>query len=89
VASKAHTISFPERDVVLALADEATMERLVRNSDAIAELRLAKDTPTLFLEMKAVEQADWAANLASRTNPPSATAPATAFWIAARHKLIH
>jgi hypothetical protein len=65
VAMKAHTINFPERDVVLALADEATMERLIENSDAVAELRLAKDTPTLFLEMRAVEQADWAANLAA------------------------
>jgi hypothetical protein len=76
VATKAHTISFPERDVVLALADEATMERLIRNTDAVAELRLAKDTPTLFLEMKAVEQADWAINLAGRLTPPPANAPA-------------
>jgi hypothetical protein len=65
VATKPHIISFPERDVILALADEATMERLVRNSDAVAELRLAKDTPTLFLEMRAVEQAAWAADLAA------------------------
>ena len=43
VAVKDHTLSFPERDVVLALADEATMDRLVRNSDAVAELRVAKD----------------------------------------------
>lgn len=76
VATKAHTISFPERDVILALSDEATIERLIQNSDAVAELRLAKDTPTLFLEMRAVEQADWAANLADRLTPPAATAPA-------------
>jgi subtilase family protein len=37
---------------------------------------VAKDTPTLFLEMRAVEQADWAANLAGRITPPSAVAPA-------------
>lgn len=76
IATKAHTISFPERDVVLALGDEATMELLIRNTDAVAELRLAKDTPSLFLEMRAIEQADWAANLAGRITPPSATAPA-------------
>lgn len=29
VATKAHTISFPERDVILALSDEATIERLI------------------------------------------------------------
>jgi hypothetical protein len=76
VATKAHTISFPERDVILALGDEATMERLIQYTDAVAELRLAKDTPSLFLEMRAVEQADWAANLAGRVTPPSAIAPA-------------
>ncbi len=76
VAHKDHTISFPERDVVLALADEATMARLVENTDAVAELRVAKDTPTLFLEMRAVKQAEWATDLADRINPPSAIAPA-------------
>jgi hypothetical protein len=76
VATKPHTISFPERDVVLALANIETMERLIQHSDALAELRLAKDTPTLFLEMRAVEQAEWAANLAERITRPVATAPA-------------
>ena len=76
VAVKDHILSFPERDVVLALADEATMNRLVRNSDAVAELRLAKDTPSLFLEMRTVDQADWAADLAGRVAAPSALAPA-------------
>jgi Subtilase family len=76
VATKAHTISFPERDVILALGDEAIMERLIQHTDAVAELRLAKDTPSFFLEMRAVEQADWVANLAGRIMTPSATAPA-------------
>jgi hypothetical protein len=76
VTTKDHVLSFPERDVVLALADEATMDRLVRNSDAVAELRLAKDTPTLFLEMRTVEQAEWAADLAGRVAAPPALAPA-------------
>jgi Subtilase family len=75
VSVKAHTINFPERDVVLALADEASMERLIRNTDAVAELRLAKDTPTLFLEMRAVDQADWAQNLANRVTAPGPIAP--------------
>jgi hypothetical protein len=71
VAMKEHMISFPERDVILALSDLATMERLIQHSDAVAELRVAKDTPRLFVEMRAVEQADWAANLADRITPPS------------------
>lgn len=76
VAVKDHTISFPERDVVLALGDEATIRRLVENTDAVAELRVAKDTPTLFLQMRTVEQAGWASDLAGRTASPSADAPA-------------
>jgi len=62
--------------VVLAHADEATMARLVENTDAVAELRLAKDTPTLFLEMTAVDQADWVQDLVRRVAPPHALAPA-------------
>lgn len=76
VAIKEHVISFPERDVALALADEETMDRLIRNSDAVAELRLAKDTPSLFLEMRTVDQADWANDLVDRITPPSPLAPA-------------
>ncbi|MGE0774122.1 MAG: S8 family peptidase [Sphingomonadaceae bacterium] len=76
VAIKEHVISFPERDVALALADEATMDRLIRNSDAVAELRLAKDTPSLFLEMRTIDQADWANDLVDRITPPSPLAPA-------------
>jgi hypothetical protein len=76
VAVKDHAISFPERDVVLALATEETIERLVENTDAVAELRLAKDTPTLFLEMRPVDQAEWARNLVDRVDGPDALAPA-------------
>lgn len=76
IAVKDHAISFPERDVVLALATEETMARLVENSDAVAELRIAKDTPTLFLEMRPVEQADWAEDLVDRVEAPDAIAPA-------------
>ena len=76
VTLKEHTINFPERDVVLALADEAVMTRLVTNTDAIAELRLAKDTPSLFLDMRPVEQAAWVDDLAQRLTGPRDTAPA-------------
>jgi hypothetical protein len=73
---KEQALNFPERHVVLLLADEAALSRLVINTDAIAELRLAKDTPTLFLEMKPVEQADWVADLVRRVTGPSRNAPA-------------
>lgn len=69
-------VSFPERDVVLVLSDVATMARLIENSDAVAELRAAKDTPNFFFEMKPVEQAEWAGDLANRAVTPGEDAPA-------------
>lgn len=76
VAVKPHLVSFPERDVVLAHADTATMARLVANTDAVAELRAPKDSPSFFLDMRPVDQADWAGDLADRAVPPGALAPA-------------
>ncbi|TAU38059.1 S8 family peptidase [Rhizobium leguminosarum] len=73
---KDHAIRFPERDVVLAHGTEATIARVVSNSDAIAELRLAKDTPSIFLEMGAPEQVEWAEDLVGRLVAPDALAPA-------------
>jgi hypothetical protein len=75
VALKEHAISFPERDVVLALGDDALMGRLVTNTDAVAELRLAKDTPSRFLEMRPIEQAAWVEDLAQRLTKPRRNAP--------------
>lgn len=76
ITTRDHIISFPERDVVLALADEVVMAHLIVNTDAVAELRLAKDTPTLFLEMQTVDQVDWASDLADRITPPGVLSPA-------------
>ena len=76
VAVRPQMVSFPERDVVLALGDTALMARLVANSDAVAELRAPKDRPSFFLDLKPVEQADWAGDLVGRVDPPGAVAPA-------------
>ena len=76
VMVKPHLVSFPERDVMLALADTATMALLVANTDAVAELRAPKDNPSFFLDMRPVDQADWADDLANRAVAPGALAPA-------------
>jgi hypothetical protein len=47
-------LSFPDRDVCLIYGNEITVARLMVNSDAIAELRKAKDTPTRFLQLSNV-----------------------------------
>lgn len=76
VPQKPHTVRFRERDVVLVLADEVTMARLVRNSDAVAELRAAKDTPALFLGMDGAAQREWTDELLDRLTPPEDAAGA-------------
>lgn len=68
--SPERVVSFPERDVVLALADEAAMARVVRNCDAVAELRIAKDTPALFLRMGGAEQREWTDDVLTRVSSP-------------------
>jgi len=61
---------FPDRDVRLVYGDEIAVARLFVNSDAIAELRLAKDTPAKFVEWSNVQQAARATELASRLIVP-------------------
>lgn len=63
-------IQFPEREVVLALGTRPELGRCVINSEAIAEVRIAKDTPSLFLSMGNAEQAEWAGTLADRLEGP-------------------
>ena len=40
-----HVVLFAEREVVLACATPLSLGRIIANTDAIAELRLARDTP--------------------------------------------
>jgi subtilisin family serine protease len=62
---------FPDREVRLVHADEAAVGRLFLNSNAIAEIRRAKDTPALFVDWSNVEQAAWASDLAQRLVQPN------------------
>ena len=71
-----YKVSFPERNVVLVRASLEAMNRLAQNSDAIAELRIPKDTPRFFLEMPSIEQEEWAGDLADRAIAPGPLAPA-------------
>ncbi|VXD20445.1 conserved hypothetical protein [Planktothrix serta PCC 8927] len=66
-----NSISFPEREVILALATVTDLSRIINNNGLIAELRLAKDLPSIFLEMDNQEQIDWVKELAHRTIVPS------------------
>ncbi|BAQ67122.1 S8 family peptidase [Geminocystis sp. NIES-3709] len=84
-------IHFPERTVILAMANVEKIEQVLQNSDTIAELRIAQDTPSFFLNLKVTEKEKWAEDLCNRTLPPQDDAVAVCLldhgvnW---RHKLI-
>jgi hypothetical protein len=79
IPTQSQSLSFPEREVVLAMCTAQTMERTIKNSDAVAELRIAKDTPSIFLEMQAREQIEWAEELAERLIAPKKDAVSISF----------
>ena len=60
-------LRFPERSVVLILAIRAQLEHLVEVSDDIAELRLAKEVASTFVETANQEQAERVKGLLART----------------------
>ena len=70
-----HAVTFAEREVVLARATPQLIGRIVSNTDAIAELRLLRDTPALFMEMDGAEQIAWSQEMADRLVPPDENAP--------------
>lgn len=61
-----HSIVFPDREVVLTLTSVTDLSRIIKNNGLIAELRLAKDSPSMFFEMEQ-EQVSWVEELANRT----------------------
>lgn len=72
---KSDALTFPEREVVIALTDEETLQRIMANTDLVAELRIAKDNPALFLDMSAAEQREWSDELLGRLEQAPESAP--------------
>jgi hypothetical protein len=67
---KPHAVRFPEREVLVALSDVSTLDRLVTYSDVVAELRRAKDTPAFFMGLGGAEQRAWSDDALKRLTPP-------------------
>ncbi len=76
LATKEHSVTFPEREVVLVRAAPESIGLIISNTDAIAELRMARDTPSFFMEMDGAEQIEWSQELAERIVAPAGDAPA-------------
>jgi len=68
---KDHAVRFPEREVVLVLANTESIDRLVAYSDVVAELRRAKDTPAFFMGLAGGDQHEWSDEALARLTPPA------------------
>lgn len=69
-------LQFEDRIVVLVRAAARQLAASVDVLNDMAEVRLAKDVATPFLEMGGIEQAEWVGDLVARTKPPLPHAPA-------------
>jgi len=76
MVTREHTRECAERDVVIAKGTPEQLGRVIANTDSVAELRLARDTPSLFMGMDGAEQRTWSADLAKRLVPIDDEAPA-------------
>lgn len=76
MAGRDRWMFFPEVVIVPVLANRATIELMMFATDAIAELRLANDTPTFYIDDVEGEQHDWVDGLAERVVWPGNEAPA-------------
>src|SRR5277367_1284821 len=72
--TSAERISFPEREVVLAFGTQTEVGRVVMESNAVAEVRRAKDTPSAFLALRNDEQAALVGDLVQRITAAGADA---------------
>jgi hypothetical protein len=63
-------IRFPERVVTLAIGSVEQIRSSWLLLDMIAELRLAKECPTTFIDMEPHEQAEWVRAAVARLRPP-------------------
>src|SRR5713226_3347296 len=75
-ADRDRRLYFPEIAVVPVLTNRTTLELMMFATDAIAELRLAIDTPVFFTDDVRGEQDEWVDGLAERIIWPDTDAPA-------------
>ena len=64
-------LTFPDRAIILVHGTAKQLGSSLELLDLIAELRLAKECPTAFLNMKNVEKAEWVNEAVQRIVPPS------------------
>jgi hypothetical protein len=70
ILAQSQKLVFPDREVRLIHGSEITIMRLFVNTDSIAEIRRARDTPAQFMRWSNLEQAALATDLADRVDAP-------------------
>ena len=60
-------ITFPERTVMLVLANRTQLNELIEHSDSIAEFRAAREVATFFIEQENRDQVEWVDDLLRRS----------------------
>src|SRR5580658_5828419 len=68
IPAQAQRLVFPDREVRLIYGSEITVVRLFVNTDSIAEIRRARDTPAQFMRWSNVDQAARATDLVGRVD---------------------
>ena len=68
IPAQAQKLVFPDREVRLIYGSEITIARLFVNTDSIAEIRRARDTPAQFMRWSNVDQAARATDLVGRVD---------------------
>jgi hypothetical protein len=71
-----NSLEFAEREVVVVHATAEDLGRIIANTDTVAELRMARDTPGFFMGLDGAEQRLWADDLLDRLVACDAEAPA-------------
>lgn len=69
-------LKFPDRSILLAFGTREQMSTSIELIGSIAELRLAKETPTAFIRLHPIDQGEWTKDLEQRLRFPHASAPA-------------
>jgi Subtilase family len=75
-ANRDHRLYFHEVTVVPVLTNRVTIELLIFATDAIAELRIANDSPTFFTDDISGDEHAWVGGLAERVIWPGNDSPA-------------
>ena len=68
-------IKFPDRTIVLTYGNKDQMSKSIDLLNCIAELRKAKETSEVFVQMTPTEQTDWVEEALSRLKGPAKNAP--------------